>query len=111
LRVAISAKSPGKPLGPPFSSRRCRRGYVASKVTGCASASGKRQASDWAARLGDQGALAARHFAPTQPAGVPRGNWIQTDPKKGWFTILRVYSPLESFFDRSWRPREIELVK
>ncbi len=49
-------------------------------------------------------------FAPTQPAGVPRGNWIQTDPKKGWFTILRLYSPLESFFDRSWRPSEIELV-
>ncbi len=51
------------------------------------------------------------YFAPTQPAGVPRGNWIQTDPKKGWFTILRLYSPLESFFDKSWRPSEIELVK
>ena len=49
-------------------------------------------------------------FSPTQPAGVPRGNWIQTDPKKGWFTILRLYSPLESFFDRTWRPSEVELV-
>ena len=28
------------------------------------------------------------YFAPTQPAGVERGNWIQTDPKKGWFTFL-----------------------
>ncbi len=51
------------------------------------------------------------YFAPKQPKGVKRGNWIQTDPKKGWFTILRLYSPLEPFFDKSWRPSEIELVK
>ena len=25
-------------------------------------------------------------FAPEQPEGVARGNWIQTDPEKGWFT-------------------------
>jgi hypothetical protein len=40
------------------------------------------------------------YFAPSQPQGVPRGNWIQTDPKKGWFTILRLYSPLEPFFSQ-----------
>ena len=28
-----------------------------------------------------------------------------------WFVILRLYSPLESFFDKSWRPSEIELVE
>jgi hypothetical protein len=50
-------------------------------------------------------------FAPQHPAGVKRGNWIQTDPKKGWFTYLRLYSPLESFFTKAWRPSEIELVK
>ncbi|BCH25982.1 DUF1254 domain-containing protein [Mesorhizobium sp. L-8-3] len=50
-------------------------------------------------------------FAPEQPEGVARGNWIQTDPKKGWFTLLRLYSPLEPFFDKSWRPSEVELVK
>lgn len=48
------------------------------------------------------------YFGPTQPAGVARGNWIQTDPKKGWFVILRLYNPLEPFFDKSWRPSEIE---
>ena len=37
-------------------------------------------------------------FAPEQPEGVGRGNWIQTMPGKGWFTILRLYSPLEPFF-------------
>jgi hypothetical protein len=51
------------------------------------------------------------YFGPAQPAGVKRGNWIQTMPGKGWFTILRLYSPLPSFFDKSWRPSEIELVK
>ena len=51
------------------------------------------------------------YFSPTQPAGVKRGNWIQTDPRKGWFTLLRLYSPLEPFFDKSWRPSEIALVK
>jgi hypothetical protein len=50
------------------------------------------------------------YFAPEQSEGVARGNWIQTDPKKGWFTILRLYSPLPSFFDKSWRLSEIELV-
>lgn len=50
------------------------------------------------------------YFGPTQPAGVARGNWIQTDPKKGWNTLLRFYSPLEPFFTKAWRPSEIELV-
>ena len=31
-------------------------------------------------------------------------------PAKGWFTILRLYSPLEPFFTKEWRPSEIELV-
>ena len=63
-----------------------------------------------AAETGTDGSTAV-YFSPTQPQGVPRGNWIQTVPGKGWFTILRLYSPLEPFFDKSWRPSEIELVK
>ncbi|MDS9469627.1 DUF1254 domain-containing protein [Paracoccus sp. MBLB3053] len=51
------------------------------------------------------------YFSSTQPEGVPRGNWIQTDPEKGWFVCLRLYSPLEPFFDKSWRISEIELVQ
>jgi len=51
------------------------------------------------------------YFAPTQPQGVPRGNWIQTMPGKGWFTLLRLYSPLETFFTKEWRPSEIELIR
>jgi len=51
------------------------------------------------------------YFGPEQPEGVKRGNWIQTLPGKGWFLILRLYSPLEPFFDKSWRPSEVELVR
>ena len=41
---------------------------------------------------------------------MKRGNWIQTIPGKGWFTLLRLYSPLEPFFTKEWRLSEIELV-
>jgi hypothetical protein len=51
------------------------------------------------------------YFGPKQPEGVKRGNWIQTVPGKGWFTILRLYSPLEAFFTKMWRPSEIVLVE
>jgi hypothetical protein len=51
------------------------------------------------------------YFGPTQPKGVKRGNWIQTMPGKGWFLILRLYSPLEPFFTKSWRPSEVDLVR
>jgi hypothetical protein len=50
------------------------------------------------------------YFSPAQPDGVAPGNWIQTDPEKGWFVILRCYSPLQPFFDKTWRAGEIELV-
>jgi hypothetical protein len=49
-------------------------------------------------------------FGPERPADTPEGNWIQTTEGKGWFPILRLYSPLQSFFDKSWRPSEIEVV-
>jgi hypothetical protein len=48
------------------------------------------------------------HFGPEQPDGVPDGNWIQTMPDKGFFAILRLYSPLAGFFDKSWQVGEIE---
>jgi hypothetical protein len=49
-------------------------------------------------------------FGPTKPESVTDGNWIETLPGKGWFVILRLYSPLESFFSKTWRPSEIEQV-
>lgn len=47
------------------------------------------------------------YFGPTPPAGK-EANWVQTVPDKGWWTVLRLYSPLEPWFGKSWRPGEIE---
>ena len=49
-------------------------------------------------------------FGPKAPQGKEK-NWVQTMPGKGWNTILRLYGPLEPWFDKSWRPGEIELVR
>ena len=51
------------------------------------------------------------YFGPSKPAGISDGNWIQTVPDKGWSTLLRLYSPLEPFFTKEWRPSEIEMVQ
>ncbi len=50
-------------------------------------------------------------FGPKKPDVVPEGNWIQTNPKKGWFTYFRWYSPTKQFFDRSWKMGNIVEVK
>ena len=50
------------------------------------------------------------YFGPTAPQGKD-ANWTQTVPKKGWFALLRLYGPLEPWFNQSWRPGEIEEVK
>ena len=50
------------------------------------------------------------YFGPKAPEGM-ENNWIQTVPGKGWNTIFRLYGPLESFFDKSWKPEDPEIVK
>ena len=47
------------------------------------------------------------YFGPEAPAGK-EANWIQTVPGKGWFAGLRLYGPLEPWFDKTWQPGEIE---
>ena len=47
------------------------------------------------------------YFGPAAPEAHEH-NWIQTVPGKGWFLILRLYSPLQPFFDKTWRPSEVE---
>jgi hypothetical protein len=49
------------------------------------------------------------YFGPEAPAGK-EANWIQTVPGKGWFSLLRLYSPTEAWFDKTWRPGEIEEI-
>lgn len=50
------------------------------------------------------------YFAPKAPKGM-EGNWVQTVPGKSWFTILRMYGPLEPWINKTWRPSEIELTQ
>ena len=49
-------------------------------------------------------------FGSEAPVGK-EANWIQTIPGKGWFAIFRLYGPLDPWFDKTWKPGEIELVR
>lgn len=46
------------------------------------------------------------YFGPKPTPGY-KNNWVQTIPGKSWFTILRMYSPLEAWIDQTWRPSEV----
>lgn len=48
------------------------------------------------------------YFGPAPPKGQEH-NWVQTIPGKSWFMILRLYGPLKPWFDKSWKPGDIEL--
>ena len=47
-------------------------------------------------------------FGPKAPPGM-ENNWVQTVPGRGWNTVLRMYGALEPWFNKTWRPGEIEL--
>jgi len=49
-------------------------------------------------------------FGPKPPKGH-EGNWIQTMPGKGYNILLRLYGPLQEWFDKTWMPGDLELVK
>lgn len=36
------------------------------------------------------------------------GNWVQTMPAKSYSVLLRLYGPLEPWFDKTWRPGDSE---
>jgi hypothetical protein len=63
--------------------------------------------SQTGAPMTDADGTTTLYFGPKAPAGK-EANWIQTVPRKGWFAILQLYGPLQSWFDGSWRPSEIE---
>jgi hypothetical protein len=47
------------------------------------------------------------YFGPDAPEGKKQ-NWIPTVPNQGFFAYLRLYAPLEAYFDRSWELPDIE---
>ena len=48
------------------------------------------------------------YFGPELPQGAPESNYLRTVPGKGWFTLLRLYSPTQAFFDQTWRPDDFK---
>ncbi len=48
------------------------------------------------------------YSGPDAPEGN-EANWVETIPGKGWFVLLRLYGPLDPWFDRTWQPGEFEL--
>ena len=47
-------------------------------------------------------------FAPSSRTASRAATGSRPTRSKGWFTLLRLYSPRESFFTKEWRLGEIE---
>lgn len=47
------------------------------------------------------------YFGPKAPVGFEK-NWIKTIPGEGWFTLPRLYGPLQPILDKTWRWNDIE---
>jgi len=50
------------------------------------------------------------YFGPEVPEGQ-ENNWIHTIPGKGYNVLLRLYGPLQPWFDKSWKPGDFKLIK
>jgi len=49
-------------------------------------------------------------FGPDAPKGYEK-NWVQTMPGSGYNVALRLYGPLEPWFNKTWKPGDVELVE
>ncbi|MBL4766708.1 MAG: DUF1254 domain-containing protein [Rhodobacteraceae bacterium] len=49
-------------------------------------------------------------FGPKAPEGH-EANWVQTVTGKGWNSLLRLYGPLDPWFDKTWKPGDFERVQ
>ena len=50
------------------------------------------------------------YFGAQAPAGQ-ESNWIQTVAGKGFYPMMRFYTPKEGLFDGTWKLADIELMK
>ncbi len=50
------------------------------------------------------------YFGPDAIADTPAKNYLHTPENKGWFSLIRLYGPQKSFFERSWRPGDFEKI-
>ena len=45
-------------------------------------------------------------FAPREPS-QHKQNWVQTLENRHWFAYVRLYGPMEPYFDKSWAMDDI----
>ncbi|WP_244520918.1 DUF1214 domain-containing protein [Aliiruegeria lutimaris] len=50
------------------------------------------------------------YFGPEAPEGK-ESIWAQTMPGQSFNVMMRLYGPLEPWFDKTWRPGDPELVQ
>ena len=50
------------------------------------------------------------YFGPDAPEGYEK-NWIKTKAGEGWFTLPRLYAPLEPILNKTWRWNDIVRAK
>ncbi|WP_083458806.1 DUF1254 domain-containing protein [Amantichitinum ursilacus] len=49
-------------------------------------------------------------YVGPKPPASGASNWIPTLPGKSFFVLFRLYAPLESYFDKSWKLPDLERV-
>ena len=50
------------------------------------------------------------YFGPKAPTGQDI-NWIETVPGKGFYPMVRFYTPKQGVFDGSWKLPDVEAMK
>jgi hypothetical protein len=70
----------------------------------------------WPALASNTGTLDANadgsydlYFGPKPPDGKET-NWVETISAKSWFPIVRIYGPLQPWFDQTWRLNDFEPI-
>lgn len=49
------------------------------------------------------------YVGPKAPKGY-ENNWIPSNPSKGFFVYLRLYGPLEGYFDKTWKMNDVKKI-
>ena len=49
------------------------------------------------------------YVGPEAPQGY-ENNWAPSTPGKGFFTLFRLYGPLQPYYDKTWKLNDFELV-
>ena len=48
------------------------------------------------------------YFGPTDPG---KKNWLKTVPDKGFIISFRLYGPMQSYFDQTWKIGDPKKIK